>query len=163
MCLRSVVPGTLTHERLGLSTADAVLNNGYFISHMRLCARIRPANYDATCEIVRLALPHRFPVHYVSNDKSPSTAAPTHDPASGSWEKTCRLAPDLRASIYRPASIVHAGRPLSTAYSSERWGPIAVPVLMQRRRGREPGGQRQYTNLNGPVKKSLDESQMCVG
>ncbi|KAK1712140.1 hypothetical protein BDP67DRAFT_619432 [Colletotrichum lupini] len=138
----SIFPGDLTQGRLGLSVADvetifgaanAVLHNGCDVSHMRSYTSLKPINYDSTREIVRLAIPHRIPVHYVSSaevaiysgeaDFPPRSAAP-FPPHSGDgirsadgytackWaserflEKSCRVVPELCVSIYRPTSIV---------------------------------------------------------
>lgn len=97
----SVFPGDLTSERLGLSSedaavifaeADAVLHNGCDVSHMRSYESLKPVNYGATREIVRLALPHRVPVHFVSSAEvsiysgagefRPTSAAPFPPPSS---------------------------------------------------------------------------------
>ncbi|KAK6213460.1 lovastatin nonaketide synthase [Colletotrichum tabaci] len=67
------VPGTSFSEA-SPPPADAVLNNGYYISHMRLCARI-----------FRLSLPRRFPVQYVSNDKVAIYDGADASPPLGSW------------------------------------------------------------------------------
>ncbi|KAK9778927.1 putative Beta-ketoacyl synthase domain-containing protein [Seiridium cardinale] len=138
----SIFPGDLTQRRLGLSVtdaetifgaADAVLHNGCDVSHMRSYTSLKPSNYDSTREIVRLAMPHRIPVHYVSSaevaiysgeaDFPPRSAAPFPPPSGDDissadgytackWvserflEKVCRVVPGLCVSIYRPTSIV---------------------------------------------------------
>ncbi|CAA9957838.1 Acyl transferase domain [Pyrenophora teres f. maculata] len=138
----SVFSGDLVRRRLGLSLADAavifseadaVLHNGCEVSHMRSYTSLRPSNYDSTREIVRLALSHRIPVHYVSSAgigvysghaSFPSASASPYPPPSNTgatsvdgynackWaserflEKTCELVSDFKATIYRPTSIL---------------------------------------------------------
>lgn len=67
--------GDLTLPRLGLpeqlaSTifheADAIIHNGADVSHLKSYETLRPANVESTKELVKLSLPRRIPLHYIS-------------------------------------------------------------------------------------------------
>jgi hybrid polyketide synthase/nonribosomal peptide synthetase ACE1 len=47
-------------------TADAVIHNGSDVSHLKTYQSLRLANVGSTKELVKLCLPRRIPLHYVS-------------------------------------------------------------------------------------------------
>lgn len=133
--------GDLTQPRLGLSeaearsvfsTADVVVHNGADTSHTKTFASVHATNVGSTKELVRLCLPRRVPLHYVSSpgaalfadDEVLRPSAPprgSYPPADGShgymsskWtcERFLQQVNErygLRVWIHRPSTIVREG------------------------------------------------------
>ncbi|KAI3390411.1 hypothetical protein diail_9735 [Diaporthe ilicicola] len=68
--------GDLAHPLLGLSRetadsifarADAVIHNGANTSHVKVYRELRAVNVGSTIALVRLCLPRRVPMHYISS------------------------------------------------------------------------------------------------
>ncbi|KAJ5116056.1 Nonribosomal peptide synthetase [Penicillium angulare] len=68
--------GDLTHPRLGLdiptarslaSRANIIVHNGADVSFLKSYSSLKKANVGSTTELVRLAKPHRIPIHFVSS------------------------------------------------------------------------------------------------
>ncbi|KAI1505453.1 putative hybrid NRPS/PKS enzyme [Biscogniauxia marginata] len=101
--------GDLTLPRFGLaekdilqifSEAHAVIHNGADVSFMKSYRSLKPANLDATKELVRLSIPHGISFHYIS------TASVTHLTGQESFEQ-CSV------SAYTP--------PLEDGYVATKW------------------------------------------
>lgn len=69
--------GELNQPRLGLSeeeaasiflSADAVIHNGADTSHLKTYFGLKPYNLGSTTELIRLCLPRRIPLHFVSSN-----------------------------------------------------------------------------------------------
>ncbi|KAL9041586.1 MAG: hypothetical protein Q9214_004057, partial [Letrouitia sp. 1 TL-2023] len=67
--------GDLRLPRLGLTeeaashifqTADSVIHNGADVSHLKTYSSLRSANLESTQELVKLCLPRKIPLHYIS-------------------------------------------------------------------------------------------------
>ncbi|KAI0817254.1 PKS-NRPS hybrid [Xylaria sp. FL0064] len=73
----------LTEEKLTeiFSEAHAVIHNGTDVSFVKSYHSLKPANVDATKELVRLSLPHHTSFHYVS------TAAVANLTGQDEWEQ----------------------------------------------------------------------------
>lgn len=72
----SYYEGELSHPLLGLtpeqaasifSEADSVIHNGADTSHMKTYAALKASNVGSTTALIRLCLPRRVPIHFVSS------------------------------------------------------------------------------------------------
>lgn len=72
----SYYEGELSHPLLGLtpeqaastfSEADSVIHNGADTSHMKAYAALKASNVGSTTALIRLCLPRRVPIHFVSS------------------------------------------------------------------------------------------------
>lgn len=136
--------GELNQPRLGLSEetatsifrcADAVIHNGADTSHLKSYFDLKPSNIGSTVELVRLCLPRRVPLHYVSSNavghysdlqyigevaiRSPGAPEPPVDGSSGyrstKWAAETlleRVHESFRLPIWihRPSTIIRSGR-----------------------------------------------------
>ncbi|KAI0506314.1 hypothetical protein F5B22DRAFT_639320 [Xylaria bambusicola] len=136
--------GELHQPRLGLSEAaaasifgevDAVIHNGADTSHLKSYFDLKPSNIDSTLELIRLCLPRRVPLHFVSSNAvgrysnkeqigevpiySPGAPQPPTDGSSGyrstKWAAETLLervheATRLPIWIHRPSTIIRSGR-----------------------------------------------------
>lgn len=136
--------GELHQPRLGLSEeeagrlfdeADAVIHNGADTSHLKSYWDLRPSNMDSTLELVRLCLPRRIPLHFVSSNavgrysnkpqigevaiSSPGAPRPPTDGSSGyrstKWAAETLLERVFEATrlplwIHRPSTIIRTGK-----------------------------------------------------
>ena len=139
--------GDLSLPRLGLSEAtftslstlaDVIIHNGADVSFLKSYTSIRKSNVVSTRELIRLAAPHRIPVHFVSSagvaafvppsllplrevslrSYPPDVQGGSHGYQAAKWasermlEKAAELL-DIRVCIHRPTGIVGAGAPES--------------------------------------------------
>lgn len=144
--------GDLSEPRLGLSkddaravfaAADAIIHNGADTSHLKFYPAVRAANVGSTRELVKMALPRRIPIHYVSSVGAalfqmvdvvrPVSAAAACPPGDGShgymaskW--TCeRLLERVNAKyglgawIHRPSTIVREGEDAEGEKAQKDW------------------------------------------
>ena len=113
--------------------ADVVIHNGADVSHLKTYASLRAANVQSTKELVRLCVPRRIPLHYISttgvsmygntsyfNETSARDCGPPRDGLYGyvasKWASEIYLENaharfGLPVCIHRPSSII---RPNST-------------------------------------------------
>lgn len=72
----SYYEGELSHPLIGLtpeqaasifSEADSVIHNGADTSHMKTYAALKASNVGSTTALIRLCLPRRVPIHFVSS------------------------------------------------------------------------------------------------
>lgn len=113
--------------------ADVVIHNGADVSHLKTYASLRAANVQSTKELVRLCVPRRIPLHYISttgvsmygntsyfNETSAGDCVPPRDGLYGyvasKWASEIYLENaharfGLPVCIHRPSSII---RPNST-------------------------------------------------
>ncbi|KAK6063375.1 Polyketide synthase-nonribosomal peptide synthetase 2 [Seiridium cupressi] len=150
--------GDLSLPRLGLSEADArtifdkadaVIHNGADTSHLKYFAAVQASNVGSTRELVRLALPRRIPIHYVSSVGAglfavtdvlrPVSAADSSPPEDGShgymaskWtsERFLERVSErygLGVWVHRPSTIVRSGRDAEGAKAQLDW----VNALLQ--------------------------------
>jgi len=134
--------GDLTLPYLGLTSAqaqvifqeaDAVIHNGADVSFLKTYQTLRQANVNSTIELLRLCLPFRVPIHYVSTSGIANlsgtttfaevSAASFKPPTDGSqgylaskWvsERLLEQANrqfDLPVYIHRPSSVTGEGSP----------------------------------------------------
>lgn len=139
--------GDLSLPRLGLSEAafisltalaDAIIHNGADVSFLKSYTSIRKPNVVSTRELIRLAGPHRIPIHFVSSagvaafvppsllplrevslrSYLPNVQGSSHGYQAAKWasermlEKSAELL-GIKVCIYRPTGIVGAGAPES--------------------------------------------------
>jgi thioester reductase-like protein len=136
--------GQLDAPRLGLSKEEAatifeevgaVIHNGADTSHLKSYYDLRPANVGSTIELIRLCLPRRIPLHFVSSNavgrysnkdeigevaiNSPRSPKPPTDGSSGyrstKWvtEGLLERVSDtysLPIWIHRPSTIIRTGK-----------------------------------------------------
>ncbi|KAJ5516813.1 polyketide synthase/peptide synthetase [Penicillium freii] len=133
-----IFDGDLTQPKLGLSdadadrifnTADAIIHNGADVSHLKSYRSLKAANFEATSELIQLALGRHIPFHFVSTagvtffsqravfgEESVSSYPPPADGLDGytssKWasERYLEKIHDcfgLPIRIYRPSSISH--------------------------------------------------------
>ncbi len=128
------LPGDLGAPQLGLTPAlhaqmaeqlDAIYHNGALVNFVYPYAMLKPANVDATADILRLACEHHAkPVHYISTVGVLNRRAevigedldvPFHELLQGGYEQSKWVAEQLVAEagrrglpvcIYRPSRIV---------------------------------------------------------
>ena len=128
------LPGDLGAPHLGLTPAlhaqmaeqlDAIYHNGALVNFVFPYAMLKPANVDATADILRLACAHHAkPVHYIStvgvlNRRAEAIGEdldiPCHELLQGGYEQSKWVAEQLVAEagrrglpvcIYRPSRIV---------------------------------------------------------
>lgn len=146
--------GDLRLPRLGLSEeeagaifneADAVIHNGSDTSHLKYYSALREANVESTHRLVRLCLPRRIPLHYVSSagialfagrdafPEIPATTTGAKPPANGAHGYMCgkwvcesllervNAAYGLKVWIQRPSTIVREGDDAVTAKADFDW------------------------------------------
>ena len=139
--------GDLSLPRLGLSEAafttlsalaDAIIHNGADVSFLKSYTSLRKSNVVSTRELIRLAAPHRIPIHFVSSagvaafvpttllplrevslrSYPPNVQGGSHGYQAAKWasermlEKAAELL-NIRVCIHRPTGIVGAGAPES--------------------------------------------------
>jgi thioester reductase-like protein len=136
--------GQLDQPRLGLSdetavsifsSVDAVIHNGADTSHLKSYFDLKPCNIGSTIELVRLCLPRRIPIHFVSSNAvghysnsqpigevaiyTPGGPRPPVDGSSGyrstKWAAETLLERVHESSrlpiwIHRPSTIIRSGR-----------------------------------------------------
>lgn len=136
--------GELHQPRLGLSEekaalifeeVDAVVHNGADTSHLKSYWDLKPSNVESTIELIRLCLPRRIPLHFVSSNAvgrysnkeqigevpiySPGAPKPPTDGSSGyrstKWAAETLLeqvqqSTSLPIWIHRPSTIIRTGR-----------------------------------------------------
>ncbi|KXX81008.1 Polyketide synthase-nonribosomal peptide synthetase [Madurella mycetomatis] len=145
----AVCQGDLSTKQLGLSDeqvseifgmkgADVIIHAGADVSFLKTYQTLRPANVDSTKQLVRLALPRRIPLHFVStqsvahlrlqdnnNNVSGTTLTPpaqlsnlTNGYVASKWvcetflnRASQRLG--LPVTIHRPGSVTGEGAPES--------------------------------------------------
>lgn len=146
--------GDLRLPRLGLAAeeaseifteVDAVIHNGSDTSHLKYYSAVRECNVEPTRELVRLCLPRKIPLHYVSSvgvcllagmqtfPEVSTTASGIRPPADGAHGYMCSkwvceyllegvsAAHGLRISINRPSTIVREGEDATTAEAEFDW------------------------------------------
>lgn len=146
--------GDLRLPRLGLTAekaseifaeADAVIHNGSDTSHLKYYSAVRECNVESTRELVRLCLPRKVPLHYISSvgvcllagrqtfPEVSATASGIKPPADGAHGYMCSKwvcenllekvsgAYGLRISINRPSTIVREGSDATTAEAEFDW------------------------------------------
>ena len=146
--------GDLRLPRFGLSEeeaatifneADAVIHNGSDTSHLKYYSALREANVESTHQLVRLCLPRRIPLHYVSSagialfagrdafPEIPATTTGARPPADGAHGYMCgkwvcesllervNAAYGLKVWIQRPSTIVREGDDAATAKAEFDW------------------------------------------
>ena len=146
--------GDLRLPRLGLTEekaseifkeVDAVIHNGSDTSHLKYYSAVRDCNVESTRELVRLCLPRKVPLHYVSSvgvcllagrqtfPEVSATASGIKPPADGAHGYMCSkwvcehllegvsAAHGLRISINRPSTIVREGSDAKTAEAEFDW------------------------------------------
>lgn len=146
--------GDLRLPRLGLTAdqaakvfmeVDAVIHNGSDTSHLKYYSAVRDCNVESTRELVRLCLPRKIPLHYVSSagvcllagretfPEVSATASGIMPPADGAHGYMCSkwvceyllegvsAAHGLRISINRPSTIVRDGDDATTAEAEFDW------------------------------------------
>lgn len=114
--------GELDQPRLGLSeeaaasiflSADAVIHNGADTSHLKSYFDLKQSNLGSTTELIRLCLPRRIPLHFVSSN------------SVGRYSNKLHIG---EAPIYTPG----APQPMtdgSSGYRSTKW---AIERLLER-------------------------------
>ncbi|KAL5355551.1 hypothetical protein BJX96DRAFT_170776 [Aspergillus floccosus] len=109
--------GDLTLPRFGLAEqavtaifkeADAVIHNGADVSFMKSYQSLKPANLDATKELVRMCVPYRLSFHYIS------TASVTHLTGREFFDQ------ESVSSFPPPPSAAEAGY-IASKWASERY------------------------------------------
>lgn len=146
--------GDLRLPRLGLTVekaseifaeVDAVIHNGSDTSHLKYYSAVRDCNVESTRELVRLCLPRKIPLHYVSSvgvcllagrqtfPEVSATASGIKPPADGAHGYMCskwvcehllegvNATHGLRISINRPSTIVREGNDATTAEAEFDW------------------------------------------
>ena len=147
-------PGDLRLPLFGLSEdvaaaifneADAVIHNGSDTSHLKFYSALREANVESTHQLVRLCLPRRIPIHYISSvgialfagrDAFPEISATmtgAKPPADGAHGYMCgkwvcesllervNAAYGLKVWIQRPSTIIREGDDAATAKAEFDW------------------------------------------
>ncbi|KAH8880972.1 beta-ketoacyl synthase domain-containing protein [Thozetella sp. PMI_491] len=123
--------GKLHHARIGLSEGDAaaifsqidaVIHNAAVVSHLKNYTTLRAANVTATKEILKLCLPRRIPIHYVSTvgvalfaertsftEVSAAASPPPSDGSLGYWASkwAAERLLERAASAYRLPIFIH--------------------------------------------------------
>lgn len=88
----------LDEEKLSkiFAETDAIIHNGTDVSFVKSYHSLKPANVEATKELVRLSLPHQTSFHYIS------TAAVANFTGEDSWEQRSvgRFVPNTGADGY---------------------------------------------------------------
>ncbi|KAI1445302.1 polyketide synthase [Annulohypoxylon stygium] len=148
--------GALSDPLLGLSEeqassifteADVVIHNGADTSHIKFFGDLRAANVNSTIALIRLCLPRRIPLHYISTAGvsiyanietfppiSVSGPKSVYPPADGAFGYACskwvseRLLERVHAMykgfsvcIYRPSTIIREGVDDITAQAELDW------------------------------------------
>lgn len=146
--------GDLRLPQLGLTAeqaseifagVDAVIHNGSDTSHLKYYSAVRDCNVESTRELVRLCLPRKIPLHYVSSvgvcllagrqtfPEVSATASGIKPPVDGAHGYMCSkwvcehllegvsAAHGLRISINRPSTIVREGSDATTAEAEFDW------------------------------------------
>lgn len=146
--------GDLRLPRLGLTEdkaseifaeVDAVIHNGSDTSHLKYYSAVRDCNVESTRELVRLCLPRKVSLHYVSSvgvcllagrqtfPEVSATASGIKPPADGAHGYMCSkwvcehllegvsATHGLRISINRPSTIVREGSDATTAEAEFDW------------------------------------------
>ena len=173
--------GDLTSPLLGLTEeeassifaeGDVVIHNGADTSHLKHYSDVRLANLGSTTALVRLCLPRRIPLHYVSSvglglwhensriegfSPGPVKLTPGHEP-DGSFGYLCsKLACErllersselygLRVCIHRPSTIVREGEDALGQRAERDW--VNAFLTYARRLNAVPRAERNRGNLD---------------
>ncbi len=138
----AIYPGDLSKPLLGLSedafhelseTVDAIIHNGADVSFMKDYASLKATNFTSTKDLVRMSLPRKIPIHYISTTgiaqllpqgqtatsqsmlpaQLPEPTATTSGYISSKYaserylERACSTL-NIPVSIYRPSNIVES-------------------------------------------------------